>query len=219
MADPKCAMLIKEGFPEAKIIFSYRNPVDSIYSYYYQIGREFPVPETFEKFLEEQPHFIQMGFYYTHTKRFLERFPLRNLHFILYDDICTKPRRVITDLYEFLGIRSSFLPGSLHRKVNTRMSIRSVVVRNFIGNTRDLLNSKPWLKGIKRILMLAGLHHLSNRIYVANLRASRLPPMQTHLRTVLTQTYAEEITLLSGLLNRDLSHWFEFNIHEQGPTS
>jgi hypothetical protein len=209
LVDPLSPIFIKEHSPNAKIVISYRNPVEGLYSYYYQIAKEFTVPDTFEDFLEEQGYFIPMGFYYTHTMRYLQCFPPEKMHFILYEDICEDPSNVLADLFSFLSVDASVVPGSLERKVNVRKVPRSVLLRDSISNARDWLNSSPRRLRVKRVLSSLGFERMANWLYAVNLGISITPPMTKDTRARLLSIYAEENTLLGELLGRDLSHWNE----------
>ncbi len=211
LIDPQSPDLIKQRFPDIKIIISFRNPTESLYSLYYQAAREFSVADTFEGFLQERSDVIQTGFYYTHTKRYLDYFPLEKIHFIFFDDILHHPEEVVADLYRFLGVETNYVPKTMDRRVNARKVPRSVLLRNFIGNARDLVNWSPQLLRIKRFLVVLGAEQVINCIYGANLRHSTFNSMEKTTRSRLMEIYAEEIMCLGRLLNRDLSHWNESN--------
>jgi len=207
LIDPESPVLIKKHFPDVKIIISYRNPTDGLYSFYHELAKRYSVPSTFEDFLKEYPGFVRYGFYYSHTKRYLALFPVENFHFILFDDICRNPERVLVDLFEFLGVDTDYRPPSLFERVNERKAPRYILVRNLIGNTTDFLRTHPQAKKVKRVLRLLGAHHVADWIQARNWRAANFPPMREDTRARLLEMYTEENLLLGELLSRDLSHW------------
>jgi hypothetical protein len=207
LIDPESPMLIQKHFPDVKIVISYRNPTDSLYSFYYELAKRYSVPNTVEDFLEEYHDFIQYGFYHTHTKRYLGSFPLKNFHFIIFDDIRRDPEKVLVALFEFLGVDTDYRPPSLVERVNERKAPRYILIRNLIGNTTDFFRTDPKAKKVKRFSRLLGAHRVANWIQVKNLCAATFPSMREDTRSRLLGIYAEENTLLGELLNRDLSHW------------
>jgi len=204
---PPTPRLIKQEFPEAKIIVSYRHPVDRLYSVYYHHRREFAVPDTFEAYLEKYPHMLQTSFYYRYTQNYLDYFTRENIHFILFDDILATPQDVLINLFKFLKVEPDYCPPNLFKKVNSAQLPRSNLLRNFIGYSRDWLNSKPALGELKKWLIRLGFEAMANRIYAFNLRPFTPPAMRPETRSRLLEVYAEENALLASLLNRDLSHW------------
>jgi hypothetical protein len=209
LVDPSSPELIKERFPEAKIIITYRNPVETLRSLYYQISRRHSVGPTLERFIEQYPYFIPYGFYYEHTVRYLQWFSRERVHMIVFDDIRDCPESVIAGLYRFLGVDASWQPSSLHQRVNVGQVPRSRLIRNLIGLGRTLVSTDPDVRGVRKVVRLLRLHYLGDWIQNKNLRAAALPPMRTETKKLLIATYSEQNALLGQLLGRDLSHWNE----------
>jgi hypothetical protein len=208
LVDPHAPRLIHERFPEARIIISYRNPTDALYSLYFQFSRQRPVPRTFEAFIDQCGFALPLGFYHQHTLRFLDRFPRQQLHLIVYDDITSHPGSVLSDLFRFLGVASDWCPKGLERRDNVRRGPRSLVVRNTVVRLQVLLDASPRALRLAELSRRLGLHELANWIHKMNLAVLPVTPMrpQTRGRQAL---YAEQNLLLGELLGRDLSHWNE----------
>jgi hypothetical protein len=176
---------------------------------YHQWGREFPVPDSFKQFVTQCPWAVESGFYYTHTKRYLHCFPRENIHLVVFEDIRDAPETVLADLFDFLDVDVEFLPSNLHERVNERKAPRSILLRDFIGNARDYLNTHPRLSNLKRLLAFIGAEAVTNWAYRINLATASFPPMDSDTRAHLVGIYADEVRELSDLLDRDLSHWNE----------
>jgi hypothetical protein len=165
------------------------------------------VAPTFEEFLDEHPRSVEYGFYHAHTQRFLQVFPRESCHFIVFDDICVDPERVIVDLFSFLEIDSSYRPASLHKRVNIRKAPRSILLRNTIDRARNLVNRSHSTLWMRRTVRCLGLNRVGDWLQERNLRQHTFPPMNENTRARLQAVYAEENALLGRLLGRDLSHW------------
>src|SRR5947209_4968997 len=87
--DERSPELIFQHNPECRLIFLFRDPVKVVNSFYHQVARESPVPQSLEEFLAEYPAIRDMGKYFLHVQRFLARFRRDQCLFLLYDDIQT----------------------------------------------------------------------------------------------------------------------------------
>jgi hypothetical protein len=207
LIDPHSAELIRAHSADTKIIISFRNPVDSLYALYFEIAREYDVPPTFEAFLDRYPHIISSGFYYTHAKRYLANFSARNIHCVVFDDICTAPAIVMSDLFRFLSVKCDYVCPSLHCKLNERRAPRSKWIRNMIGNSVGLYRRNPRLYRHAALFRSFGIPKVMYLIRKMNLHTIDFRPMREDTRARLSQIYCNEIVLISELLNRDLTHW------------
>jgi hypothetical protein len=209
LVDPESPKLLSRRFPDVKIIVSYRNPVDSLYAFFYELSKRHNVAATFEDFVAEHSFVTNYGFYCTHTMRYLDVFPRERVHFILFDDIVTDPETVIVDLYAFLGIETAYLPPQVHHRVNVRKAPRYVLLRNIVGGAQELVNRSPRALKVRTLIRRLGIHRFFTRIQEWNLRAASFPPMRVETRERLVALYSEENVLLGQLIDRDLSHWNE----------
>jgi len=110
-----------ELLPDAKLIMIVRNPVDRAFSSYkHQVvaGREnLSLEEAIgrESFrMKHNPdgllHFsyLYQGYYFNHITRFLEYYDKNKCLFITFEELCTNPKQVFKDTFEFLEVDSSF---------------------------------------------------------------------------------------------------------------
>ena len=207
MIDPDSPALIHHHNAQAKLIICLRNPVDRLYSLYYQLRKEYVVPGTFEEFLESSKDIIESSYYNTQLQRFMAYFSLSAMHFILFEDIRNNPADVMSGLYRFLQVDESFIASKLNAKVNERKEPRSNLIRNMISETKSFLNSNATLKKVKHVLASAGIESLTNKILELNLRNGVFPEINQETKKRLTDIYAPDIQELSKVLNRDLSLW------------
>ena len=209
ISDTSSPKLIKERNPNAKIVVSYRNPVDRLYSFYHMMNRLYPTIDTFEEFIERDSMYIESGFYFTQTQRFLKLFDKKKFFFAVYDDIPEKPEAIIKDLYDFLEVDSNFIPSCLYNKVNTANGVKSTFIKDIMGNTAEFLKSSSLGLKLNRFLDSIGIHDLARWVHYRNLKATEFPPMKQETRSHLIDIYSKENCLLGDLINRDLSSWNE----------
>ncbi len=107
--------LISELFPELKIIFTIRNPIDRLWSTVkMDIKRmankeidfsKIPTQSLFKLMLN--PIYLGKTDYLQQITNWNDFFPKEQLHIIIFDDIRYHPEKVANDLSEFLNISSS----------------------------------------------------------------------------------------------------------------
>ena len=197
-----------------------RNPVDMLYSFYWQnrmTGRE--TAQSFKESIEIQktspekkpplvPYYLDLV-YAKHVERYFERFGRKNVHVIIFDDFKNDAENVYRLTLRFLGVDDSFVPEFL--RVNARKGIRNVWLQQLI--LRLGLN----VRTIRRIKYSALYRRLNRWIHidaaVSILRSfyyvkQPAPPLDQELRHVLQEDYRDDIMRLSALLECDLSRWY-----------
>ena len=206
---PESAQLIHCHRLDIKLLVSFRNPVDRLYSMYYMLSRLYPLPDTFDEFLQQRPELIASGHYHTLISNYLEFFSRSQFHFILYDDIISDPAQVIRQLYEFLGVTSGYQSRLTAKRINPRRTCRSTLLRNMLGSGAEQLKQGATRMRINSALSTLGVHRLARWIADLNTKPMATPPMNPTVRRWLIDAYADEIRGLERLLGRDLSHWLE----------
>ncbi|MEX2588742.1 MAG: sulfotransferase domain-containing protein [Chitinophagales bacterium] len=90
--------------PDMKLIYMVRNPFDRIISQYVhnvQRGRE---KRSFDKAIQEDPHYISLSAYYKQIKDYVELFGMKNILIIDFDDFKNKNEMVLKDVAAFINI-------------------------------------------------------------------------------------------------------------------
>jgi len=204
LADDEVPELLFKNFPDTKLIVSFRNPVNALYSHYHHSRTIYKLPKTFEAFLEKYPEFIEYYKYPQHVKRYLKTFGADKLHFILFDDIESNPDRVIKDLYDSIGVDSSFIPPSLHEKQNENNAPRVPIIRNTLHWIKSLLDSASF---VRRLYKRLRLEELGAKIISINSCKKRVKPMNDETRNKLMGIYREDNIELEQLIGKKTSMW------------
>lgn len=116
---------IRENFPGARLIVVLRNPVDAFVSHVNQLyrfrrrylglsGGRGHVFDVFSLFPESAYTFS----YSKHLLYLLKLFPMENILFLQYEQLCRYPVRSIQRVYSFIGVDGSFIPGVVGRSVH-----------------------------------------------------------------------------------------------------
>lgn len=209
--------------PDARIIIMLRNPVERLYSHYYQLlynGHE--NIKSFEAALAAEPerkagkkssssdaltrrlYYRENAHYTPYVRAYLQEFGREKVHIIIHDDMVADVARVYRETLEFLDVDPEFAPE--FTSVNANKYIRSSFVRDFFR--------KPpaWLTTPARQIIPAKTRAKINRQMIPavrrlNTRYDKRPPLDAALRKQLQQECLADIEQLSELLERDLTHW------------
>jgi hypothetical protein len=209
LASPHAASRIKHHVPQAKLIASLRNPIDRAYSHYQMCrARGLEPLETFEEAIAAeqarsnpgliQPwNYLQRGLYYEQLRTYLELFDREQIHIVLFEDLKRDSHAVLKNLCAFLGVDDSF-EFDTSKKKNVRHQYKSRRLERVLSSTS---RAKPLVPG--------ELHGPARNVLqgLRRLNWGRRDPMKEQTRRMLARRYAEDITNLGMLIDRDLSHW------------
>jgi hypothetical protein len=202
--------------PDMKLIAVLRQPAGRLYSRYLHLARENRTPtEKFEDCLDrntiwwERNDLIKEGFYYRNLAKFYELFPKENIRVFLYEEFNSNPQDVLKQIYEFLGVDSTF-----QNNFSVRYNESGFIKNRFLDK---IYGQKGILTGTIKALIPRGVFDtLKQSLFfqkqLNDLRSKNLvkPKLDPKVRHALThEVYGEDIRQLSKLIGRDLSHWLD----------
>jgi hypothetical protein len=201
--------LIRNTYPEAKIIAMLRNPVERAYSQYIMNIRLGKTLETdFIREVREDDErevrgwganhqYLYIGRYYEQVRRYLEIFPRDQVLICWYDEYREDPQSVLQTVYRFLGVDPDFVP-------DTDEKLNIAGVPRF-GRLNYWINQTGIVSWAKRILPRSWRGPFKKWMYSES--SSDIPKMTDDERQWLIDYYREDVLKLSELLGKDLSHW------------
>jgi hypothetical protein len=159
------AKRIKYLFPEAKIVFSLRNPVyRALSNYYFSLENKLETRTFEEVFILNKPtpsyppsistnpfDYLGRGLYYKYITLYLKYFNKEKLDIIFSEEFLCNLAEV-QKLYSFIGVAANFVPPSLHKKVNESKAIKSVpntVITYLNGYYEESINLLGKLLGVE----------------------------------------------------------------------
>lgn len=217
---------IEKHLPESKLIAILRNPIDrAISAYFHNINYGFVPPfdledgmrklisdPSYSKDYLRSPEIIEFGMYYKHLTEYKHFLKNNNLLVFLHEDIVSKPLESIRKSYEFLDVERDFTPKSL--KSTPQKVIYNVKRLKFIRNrnsymydyNEDITRLSIKNKSIIDKIIAGSITMIDQKIlslFYPNVK----PKVDPELRRDLYKIYADDIDLLEGLIDRDLSSW------------
>jgi hypothetical protein len=200
-----------EYLERLRIIVSLRDPTMRAWSQYRTFARAVREPLTFEEAIEPSTiakrltsgwnifyDYIGFGRYYAQVKAYLEAFGENRVLVLLHDDIQADPVAVCQSIAAFIGVDPHFVP-------NVSVRYNTVSGEPMLKWAARALKSR---NPVKRALAACLPKEVRQRILLAlGARFLKRPPLSESTRLSLTRIFADDISRLEGLINRDLSGW------------
>jgi hypothetical protein len=215
---------IHARFPDARIIILLRNPADRVYSWYSfmcQLGIE-PGPSLERALAEEDDRlalamqrrdtwfsdyatvYFRFGQVASDVERFMRRFPRKQVHIVLFDDLKARPKETTRAVYEFLGVAGDFTPS--FKIYNPTWVPFSVQLQHFLAmqcRTHPLLPHRAPVRFLdQRVIPFATVAN-------AVLGRMRKRVFNPATRRELLNRYREDIRRTEALIGRSLDGWLK----------
>jgi len=213
---------IKAFNPDAKILIHIRNPVDVIPSHHSQVmyvggevisdlrdalaaetdrARGLNLPENFE--WKKTLLYLDFVSFSEQINRFQKCFAPEQIKFNIFDDLKKDTRQTFRDTCRFLEIDPDIDVGFEVINANERMRNRWVM--DFF-----VRNPSPWISAVaKTLLPLSVRDKIKKKIKNLNTSKEKRASVPDDIVRDLKDKLRPEIDKLSGLLGRDLSHWYK----------
>jgi len=198
LISPVAPRRVCETLPDVKLIFSLRDPIKRAYSIYWHDVRLGDENRPIEEALTEREYAVTHGLYYAWLSNWYALFPAERIKVILFDDLQRDALAVFGELCRFLGIDDTFRPDLTVRN-------RGGALKNQgLGRFYERLKTHPLRQAIDPLVPKRVRDML---IDARNRNFEEPPPMPAAVAHRLRDYYRDDIALLEGFLDRDLSAW------------
>lgn len=199
---------IRAKVPDARIIIALRNPVERLFSHFMMDIRDGKIPQNssilptvfedakvLEKVWGQCNLYLECGLYAEQVAEYLRTFGEERVKVIIYERFRAQPDTIITEIHDYLGVDSRFMP-SLGESYNIYAKPRSSLLAAIYSSYR-----------IRRIGKLVFPDRWKRVILHMFLKRVEKPLMTDAESAVLRDFYREDVQALGTLLNKDLSIW------------
>ena len=203
---------ITEYLNDPSILIFLRNPVDRAFSAYCHLVRDGCEKLSFEKCLaleesREKDFWSSLnlykanGFYFQQVKNYIDSFS--KVKVIIYDDFLKHQKDIMSDIYLFLGVDSSFIPNT-QTKYNVSLIPKSKFIDTFF-------KKKSFLKSCLRPFANVFISDHTKKNLIDNIKSKNLskPSINPKTREQLKMIFREDILKLQDLLDKNLSAWLD----------
>ena len=209
MIHPNAAERISRYFPDARLIFVLRDPVERAYSQYaFGVMRGTQDPnQTFSELIRSEEgtwgdRVLKLGLYHRQLLRFEKHFPPKQMMVCLFRDFKEDNERFLRLIFRFLEIDDPIRIDTSEKHNKTRYPRSKAVLRTAYAMWNPIKSVLP-----ERILeKIYGLRS-SVRDKLFQSGTQKKPSMKPADREYLRDYYAEPNRRLEEWLGRDLSHW------------
>ena len=189
--------------PPAKIVCTFRDPVERILSLY-RLKRAYGlISWTFDDALWRDPELMESGRYAAHLREWIRTFGASQVLATLHEDLQADPQGYLDKIVDFVGAtRVKLQPRHLQRILTSESLTQP---RSYYW-TRSALRLAEWSKA-RRLdgLVSAAKRFGGLRLFVGG--GPRFPELPGLQRETLRRLFRPEVERLEALLNRDLSGW------------
>jgi len=201
---------VRRRLPDVKLVVVLRDPAERAFSHYLMKLRLGVEPlASFEDALEVEKdrirthwspgwHYGERGFYYRQLAPYFSEFDRRQIAVYLYEDLAGRPLEMLADLFRFLEVDDTFVPDVSARHNEARSVPRSDRLESFLTGPNTLRSA------VASLLPVPVRRRVVRTAFALN-RAR--PAASKACRERLRAAYRDDILLLEGLIDRDLSPW------------
>ena len=210
--EEKALKRIKEDYPDTKILISLRNPIERAFSHFLYVKRKnVGIKDFGELFTEDRRHIIEQSAYYKYLQNIYKYFDKEKVLIVIHDDHKKDAEAFIQNIYSFLGVNNTFVPGSLLREINKSKNL------NFKFNWFEKLFSgrlrkkkyffwRVLIKLLKSFKIADLLNYLRNANSAGDTKEEKEVLLESYKKK-LWELYKCDIEKLEILLGRSLNDW------------
>ena len=220
LVKPEALRRIRAYQPDMRLVCCLRNPYARALSSWRFFRRNGMDQPTLAAQGEYDSSVFDQGYYASQLSVLYSIFPKDQVIVFFFEELSAAPQSVARRLYEFIRVKSDFLPPSLYRRVNVNAKPRSRVVARLV----QYIHKESWKHS----------HYLSNLIG----RIKQIRPLRRFVRATLyketvsssdwrehigefpadiVSRYESEICGLENMLEKDLSEWHAFPLKSADP--
>ena len=132
-AFPQALPRIVKHFPDAKIIYMVRHPMQRIQSNYVEFLSQGLTQLNFKEAVHEIPHFIDASCYHRQLEAYRKHYPKERINVIFYRDYKKNPEKVLQECFEFLDVDPTFVVDNPSEKIyQSKGKRRDLPITNLI---------------------------------------------------------------------------------------
>jgi len=202
-ASPETRERIAALIPQARIVCTFRNPVDRVVSLY-RLKRAYGfIPWNLEEALERDPELMESSRYSAHLKGWRKTFGNSQVMVTMHEDMQADPQGYLDRLVDFVGVPRVTLVASHRRRVLTSEDMTEP--RNYYL-TRGAILLSEWSRARRLDSVIAAAKKLGAlKLFVGG--GTPFPEVPSVQRAKLRELFRPDVDELEGMLNRDLSSW------------
>lgn len=185
--------------PDAKLIYSLRDPVERTYSGYWHNVRMGNESRNFTTALLHDSFYLDVSDYHGQLSLWLKYFPLTSFFFVLFEDLRKNPEHVAKECWDFLNVDGEAVSVQLDSAKNQSRQV------NWAGRKMNrIANSYPAARNALRPVVPRKIWNLLRKV---NTGSAPIPVMEKKDREFLLGHFRDKNRDLAALINQPLDEW------------
>lgn len=197
--DREVAARIASDLPEAKIIYSLRDPIDRAFSHYLFLLRNAELNCSFEDAIERRPDLLTRGKYSEHLESYHQHFDKSKRLGLFYDDLRSDPDQYANTIFRFLGLDPTRYEGNASARVLGASAARSRILARAVVNGA-LLTRRLGFPNLVSKVKHSGL----SKVFFRPFSEGEKPELAPATREGLKPYFYEDLDRLADMTGRDV---------------
>lgn len=200
---PQTAERIAKDIPGCRIICTFRDPVDRLYSHYRKMREGEYFSGSFEECIEKRPGVVGCSRYALHLKTWHHFFGRENVLALIRDDLKADPQAFLDEVCKFIGIPTIPLATSAVRS-KTVNAIPTQPRHRRLARAARIVRDRLQGRGDSTLVNVLKRPALRKFLFAGG---SDFEPIRPETKTRLRELFRPDIEALEAMLGRDLSAW------------
>lgn len=212
---------------DLKFIFILRNPIDRLYSHYWELKgsgyeySEFRNAVLYDKDIEPNPmtrspegrfkHYYQYGLYGKWLQSFFSEFDRKKIKIILFEDLKDAPLNTVNECLAFLGLSKMETIPIQHSNKTIILKYPKIYNWFFLATKGKIDSIKPIYKIFPKSLRTLIKKPILNIIIKLTKTDKQYPKLSSTDREWIKNMYIDDFKLLKELTDISFSKWKDFN--------
>jgi hypothetical protein len=209
LSSPEAPPRISAYSSSMRLLVCLREPVDRAFSDYLDLVKNNGYTGSFTDAVAQHTRLLDRGRYATHLSRYLEHFPISQIHVGLFDDLKTGAQAYADEVYDFLGLdRLVLSQGDLKARMPAGRPRNAAVVglAKRASKGAAAIGLRRWRSRIKRSTVVRSALYKQYR--------DDKPRLDPQVRDELRKSFADEVARLDRLLGRPVSETWGYDAAE-----
>jgi hypothetical protein len=196
---------IARTLPDAKVVCTFRNPVERVWSLYRLRRAHARIPWSFEEAIDRDPELMETSRYATHLKAWQTALGRDQVLVTMYEDLRSDPQSYVDCLVDFIGVPRFPIAKEHFRYAYSSEGEKLAYPRNQ-HVMRIARAAADWLVDQRQFTVVSTVKKLpfTGRLLSSGNAFEKLSP-ETLLR--VHELFRPEVEELEAMLNRDLTLW------------
>lgn len=200
---PRAAERIAKDIPRCRIICTFRDPVERLYSHYRKMREGEYFSGSFEECIDKRPGVVGCSRYALHLKTWHRCFGRENVLVLIHDDLKADAQAFLDEVCRFLGIPAiSLVMSAVQSKTVNAIPTQPRYRR--LARAARTVRDRLQEHGGSTLVSILKRPALRNFLFAGG---SGFEPIRPETRARLCELFRPDVEALEEMLRRDLSSW------------